>query len=82
MIQDNPNLPTDVQDAINLREYVEELRTVKGYIVDKLAEPPLHVPGCDDPHGKFDWYVMIDPSQPDKTKQTLGYFHVKPGIDL
>lgn len=80
MIEDNPNLPTDIQDIINLREYVDDLRTVKGYVVDKLEEPPLHVPGCDDPNGKFDWYVMLDDTKPER--KIVGYFHVKKGIEL
>lgn len=70
-------LPSDVQDMINLREYVDDLRVRKNYVVDKLPEPPVHVPGCDDPKGKFDWYIMID-----ETGKTLGYFHVRKGVML
>lgn len=71
-----PNLPTDVQDMINLREYVEELRTVKGFVVDPLPEPPMHVPGCDDPKGKFKWWVIID------KEGQKSYFHTKHGVEL
>lgn len=72
-----PNLPADVQNLINLREYVDDLRVNKGYVVDKLAEPPTHIPGCDDPKGKFDWYVIID-----ETEKVLGYFHTPKGVEL
>jgi len=71
------NLPTDVQDAIALREYVDDLRTKKGYVVDKLSEAPTHIPGVDDIHNRFDWYVIVDDAG-----QTLGYFHAMKGIEL
>jgi hypothetical protein len=70
-------LPSNVQELMNLREHVTEMRTKKNMIVDKLAEPPLHHPACDDPKGRFDWYVVIDDAG-----QVQGYFHTPKGVEL
>jgi hypothetical protein len=77
MTDPDSSLPTDVLDAISLREYVDDLRIKKGYIVDKLPEAPTHVPGVDDVNNRFDWYMIVDDAG-----QTLGYFHAQKGIAL
>lgn len=61
-----------------LREYVSKLRTDNNYIIDKLNAPPLHHPHCDDKHGRFDWYSMVDPD----TEKVIGYFHTPKGVVL
>lgn len=67
----------DQQQLIDLREYVTELRTKKGTIVDALDEPPLHHPACDDVDGRFQWFQM---SEQDGT--VLGYFYTPKGVQL
>lgn len=77
MAEEMAGLPQDVQDVMALREYVSDMRTKKGLVVDLLDAPPLHVPGCDDVNYRFDWY-RID----NKDGVTLGYFHTVKGVDL
>lgn len=77
MNEELAGLPTDVQDMIALREYVTDMRTRKGLIVDKLETAPVHVPGCDDVYNRFDWYRI---SNQDDT--TVGYFHTVRGVEL
>lgn len=70
-------LPQDVQDIMALREYVSDMRTQKGLIVDPVPEAPLHVPGCDDVSNRFQWWQV---KNPDGT--SVGYFHTVKGVEL
>lgn len=72
-----PGLPADIQNVMDLQEYVTDLRTKKGYVVDPLPKPPLHHRACDDVNGKFQWWIMIDDAG-----QTLGYFYTDKGVVL
>lgn len=65
------------QQLLDLRELVVQMRTVKGYVVDRLEKPPLHHPDCDDVNGRFWWYQIID-----DTGLVAGYFHVPVGVEL
>lgn len=47
-----------------------------GWTIEKLAEPPMHVAGCDDPKGLFDWYLFDNPADRDAPH---GYFHLPKG---
>lgn len=68
-------------DAEAQREMVDFLRRRRrdGWVVDKLAEPPVHIAGCDDPHGLFDWYVMWNPQDRETPR---GFFHLPKDVDL
>jgi len=70
--------PTPDEEAlIELRKHISDIRVEKGYIVDKLPEPPLDFPGVDDVNHIFDWYEVRD-----ENKLFLGYFHTPKGVDL
>lgn len=77
MNEELAGLPQDVQDLIALREYVEDMRTKKGLIVDSLPEAPLYVPGCDDVNNRFTWWQIKNPDG-----SSVGYFHTVKGVEL
>lgn len=77
---DTPVSP-DVEAIQDLREYVTDLRTKKGQIVDMLEDPPLHHPACDDVHGRFQWW-QISEKDGDKGLKVIGYFHTQKGVQL
>lgn len=77
MNEELAGLPQDVQDLIALREYVSDMRTKKNLIVEKLPGAPLHIPGCDDVNGRFDWYQIMEQSG-----ASVGYFHTVRGVEL
>lgn len=70
-------LTPDQEALVDLREFLTELRTKRSTSVEKLDSPPLHVAGCDDPNGRFDWYRI---SEDDGT--VVGYFHAPRGVEL
>lgn len=72
-----PRPTPDEQSLIDLREHITNIRTEKGFKVDKLPEPPLDFPGVDDKNGIFDWYEVRD-----ENDLFLGYFHTPKGVDL
>lgn len=70
-----PQIPADLEMLELELELLRERRR-DGWVVDKLAEPPMHMAGCDDPKGKFDWYIMYNPAD---RESKPGYFHLPPG---
>lgn len=77
MNEELAGLPQDTMDLINLREYVDDMRTKKNLIVDKLETAPLDVPGCDDKYNRFDWYQIKN-----RDGSSVGYFHTVKGVEL
>ena len=70
------NLPSDVQNLMLLREMVREARESGSWIVDKLPEAPIDVPGVDDKNNRFDWYQVTD------AEGRVGYLHAPKGVQL
>lgn len=73
-----PQMPPDVEAQEEMIDHLRKLRR-EGWVIDRLAEPPTHVAGCDDPNGRFAWYVMSNPKDELVVK---GYFHLPHGVDL
>lgn len=71
-------LPPDVEAQQEMLEFLRRRRR-EGWVVDKLDGPPTHVAGCDDPKGKFAWYVMYNPDDKSVPK---GYFHMPHGVEI
>lgn len=57
-----------------LEDMVSKAR-LNGWQIDKLAEPPLSVPGCDDPKGHFDWFKVVGPDD-----KLIGHFCTEKGV--
>lgn len=55
-------------------------RRKEGWIIDRLDEAPLHVPGCDDVHNRFAWYVIKRPV--DGGHAVEGYVHFPKDVEV
>lgn len=66
----------DTQRMTELRELVAGMRK-DNLVVEKLEEPPMHVAGCDDPKGRFDWYQVANADC-----EVIGWFHAMKGVEL
>lgn len=67
----------DLEAIRDLREYITDLRTRKGIVVDPLDAPPLHHEGCDDVNGRFQWWQLTE-----SDGRVIGYFYTQKGVQL
>ena len=65
-------------DQMKDDELIEQVRQFRedGGQINLYPEPPIHLYGCDDLHGRFNWYQVVSPPGKGAVKGVhVGIFH-------